>query len=219
MQALAQVVAERMGGRFAYDELEARYAAAAAERKRAAGSLVVGVGQLRVGLARHRALLFKALADAVKLPCRLLRGPVHLGAPVLASGAGLCCCVRGELCRTPAGGREHTGGAKRWRSPACCCAGCCRGLSSCTRRNVVEARDMRAAVQEFSQLRLLDIALRAHLLCRPAHLYLTLLARMAACGASMTRPAPVQGRTGSRARWRRCWCAARAARASCWWSW
>ena len=82
VQALAQVVSERMGGRFAYDELEARYAAAAAERKRAAGSLVVGVGQLRVGLARHRALLFKALADAVKLPCRLLRGPVHLGAPV-----------------------------------------------------------------------------------------------------------------------------------------
>lgn len=84
MQALAQVVAERMGGRSAYDELATRYAASAAERKRAAGSLVVRVGELRVGLARHRALLFKALADACKLPCRLLRGPVHLGAPVLA---------------------------------------------------------------------------------------------------------------------------------------
>ena len=31
VQALAQVVAERMGGRFAYDELEARYAAAVAD--------------------------------------------------------------------------------------------------------------------------------------------------------------------------------------------
>jgi len=78
---LAQVVAERMGGRCAYDELEHRYAVVAAERKAAAGSLVVRVGDLAVGLARHRALLFKALADACKLPCRLLRGPAHLGAP------------------------------------------------------------------------------------------------------------------------------------------
>lgn len=80
-QALAQVVAERMGGRFAYDELEARYAAAAAQRKAAAGGLVTRIGDLQVGLARHRALLFKALADACELPCRLLRGPMHLGAP------------------------------------------------------------------------------------------------------------------------------------------
>jgi len=75
------VVAERMGGRFAYDELEARYAAAAAQRKAAAGGLVTRIGDLQVGLARHRALLFKALADACELPCRLLRGPMHLGAP------------------------------------------------------------------------------------------------------------------------------------------
>ncbi|KAK9832796.1 hypothetical protein WJX81_001956 [Elliptochloris bilobata] len=95
IRALAQVVAERMGGRFAYDELDARYAAAAAERKRAAGGLVVGVGELRIGLARHRALLFKALADACKLPCRLLRGPVHLG-PHGKSGAVAAVLVRGE---------------------------------------------------------------------------------------------------------------------------
>ena len=38
------------------------------------------LGALPVGLARHWALLFMALADASELPCQLLRGLSYLGA-------------------------------------------------------------------------------------------------------------------------------------------
>lgn len=41
-------------------------------------SLVLGIGEVKVGLARHRALLFKSLADACRLPCKAVRGE-HLG--------------------------------------------------------------------------------------------------------------------------------------------
>ena len=34
----------------------------------------VPIGALKVGLARHRALLFKFLADSSNLKCRVLRG-------------------------------------------------------------------------------------------------------------------------------------------------
>ena len=43
------------------------------------GSAVIPIGQLSVGLPRHRSLLFKALADACELPCRLLRGRFYTG--------------------------------------------------------------------------------------------------------------------------------------------
>ncbi|KAL8154276.1 hypothetical protein V2J09_012036 [Rumex salicifolius] len=38
------------------------------------GSVVLPVGSLPVGLCRHRALLFKVLADTIDLPCRIVRG-------------------------------------------------------------------------------------------------------------------------------------------------
>lgn len=37
-------------------------------------SLVIPIGEVHVGLARHRALLFKSLADACRLPCKVVRG-------------------------------------------------------------------------------------------------------------------------------------------------
>ncbi|KAK9918746.1 hypothetical protein WJX75_006516 [Coccomyxa subellipsoidea] len=73
IQALARVVAEHMGGKSGHVALSRRYAAA--RRTDARRSLVQPIGALSVGLARHRALLFKALADACELPCRMLRGP------------------------------------------------------------------------------------------------------------------------------------------------
>ena len=80
LQALARVVADQLGGRCSFQELAQRYAPAAADLKARTGSLVLPLGALPVGLARHRALLFKALADASELPCQLLRGPSYLGA-------------------------------------------------------------------------------------------------------------------------------------------
>ncbi|MED6162076.1 copper transport protein ctr1 [Stylosanthes scabra] len=38
------------------------------------GSVVVPIGSLSVGLCRHRAILFKVLADAIDLPCRIAKG-------------------------------------------------------------------------------------------------------------------------------------------------
>jgi len=142
-QALAQVVAERMGGRFAYDELEARYAAAAAQRKAAAGGLVTRIGDLQVGLARHRALLFKALADACELPCRLLRGPMHLGAPPPAptrpSRRSVSCwrlpvCVTGLGCSAGVVGARAAASAAVRRQP-----GPCRDQRPCWRRRAAPA--------------------------------------------------------------------------------
>ena len=77
-QALARVVAEHMGGPAQHRQLSLRYAEATGQLKAQAGSIVLPIGRLRVGLARHRALLFKTLADACELPCRMLRGP-HIG--------------------------------------------------------------------------------------------------------------------------------------------
>ncbi|CAI0469481.1 unnamed protein product [Linum tenue] len=38
------------------------------------GSIVVPIGSLSIGLCRHRTLLFKVLADAIDLPCRIAKG-------------------------------------------------------------------------------------------------------------------------------------------------
>ncbi|KAK9123972.1 hypothetical protein Sjap_013574 [Stephania japonica] len=38
------------------------------------GSVVLSLGKLSIGLCQHRALLFKVLADAIDLPCRIAKG-------------------------------------------------------------------------------------------------------------------------------------------------
>jgi hypothetical protein len=46
---------------------------------------VVLLCRLEVGSLRHRALLFKVLADAVKLPCKLIRGSAMCGSDSAAN--------------------------------------------------------------------------------------------------------------------------------------
>jgi serine/threonine-protein kinase CTR1 len=72
---LAQMVADFMGGAAASDDelLEAWHANTTKMTQRI-GSIVLPIGVLRPGLGRHRALLFKVMADSVGLPCRLVRG-------------------------------------------------------------------------------------------------------------------------------------------------
>lgn len=74
-QALARVVSDNMGGQSNHAGLARDYRNFARGLKARRRSLVLPIGALRVGLPRHRALLFKALADACELPCRMLRGP------------------------------------------------------------------------------------------------------------------------------------------------
>ena len=59
--------------------LEERSRAAMWSLQRQRRSRVVSLGSIRVGVFRHRALLFKYIADSdqVKLPCRLVRGQEH----------------------------------------------------------------------------------------------------------------------------------------------
>ena len=74
-QALATVVSDHMGGARDYESLSSAYSEFQAQLKDRLQSRILPIGALSVGLARHRALLFKTLADACELPCRLLRGP------------------------------------------------------------------------------------------------------------------------------------------------
>lgn len=52
--------------------------------KETLGSMVLPLGSLTIGLARHRALLFKVLADSVGVPCRLVKGQQYTGSDDVA---------------------------------------------------------------------------------------------------------------------------------------
>ncbi|KAG2433495.1 hypothetical protein HYH02_012613 [Chlamydomonas schloesseri] len=103
IQVVARVVCERFGG--AYDTeaaLDHFWHASSAAEKRRTRSAVVPLCRLDVGSARHRALLFKVLADAAKLPCRLVRGAALCG-----SEAGVAALV---AVPAPTGGGSRGGG-------------------------------------------------------------------------------------------------------------
>ena len=78
-QKLAQMACDHLGGACSHAELLERYPPEAARLKQANNSVVMPIGQLRVGLSRHRALLLKVLADECQLPCRIMRGEFYLG--------------------------------------------------------------------------------------------------------------------------------------------
>ncbi|KAI5075351.1 hypothetical protein GOP47_0009427 [Adiantum capillus-veneris] len=84
---IAELVADQMGGPVDNaDLLLQNWKASSAALRLAVGNVVVPLGRLVVGLGRHRALLFKlskfsktaricqVLADAVGIPCQLIKG-------------------------------------------------------------------------------------------------------------------------------------------------
>ena len=78
--ALARAVAERLGGPAPDDgALAGRWAEVAYDLRVELGRLTFPIGQLRCGLRRHRALLFKAVADRLGVPSRLVRGRYYCG--------------------------------------------------------------------------------------------------------------------------------------------
>lgn len=80
-----------MGGAYGVDseaEMQQRWAASSAEVRRRRGRPIVPAAQLRVGLGVHRALLFKFLADASNVPCRLIGSGACKGEHLLAADAG-----------------------------------------------------------------------------------------------------------------------------------
>ncbi|PRQ15915.1 putative protein kinase TKL-CTR1-DRK-2 family [Rosa chinensis] len=80
VRKLALLVANSMGGPVAnpYNMLKA-WQNLSQSLKATLGSMVLPLGSLTIGLARHRALLFKALADSVGIPCRLVKGQQYTG--------------------------------------------------------------------------------------------------------------------------------------------
>ncbi|CAH1435745.1 unnamed protein product [Lactuca virosa] len=73
---LAKLVCNRMGGTTlsGEDELVSMWKECSEDLKDCLGSVVLPMGSLSVGLCRHRALLFKILADTIDLPCRIAKG-------------------------------------------------------------------------------------------------------------------------------------------------
>ncbi|XP_050899067.1 probable serine/threonine-protein kinase SIS8 isoform X2 [Lathyrus oleraceus] len=82
---LAILVAEYMGGSVENPESMLRaWRSLSFSLKATLGSMVLPLGSLTMGLARHRALLFKVLADSLGIPCRLVKGMQYTGSDDVA---------------------------------------------------------------------------------------------------------------------------------------
>ncbi|XP_044466257.1 probable serine/threonine-protein kinase SIS8 isoform X2 [Mangifera indica] len=85
VQKLAVLVAEHMGGPVGDPENMLRgFQSLSYSLKATLGSMVLPLGSLTIGLARHRALLFKVIADSVSIPCRLVKGHQYTGSDDVA---------------------------------------------------------------------------------------------------------------------------------------
>ncbi|KAL3676827.1 hypothetical protein R1sor_026775 [Riccia sorocarpa] len=79
-QKIALIVVQNMGGPVGSDtEMLDRWRKASWDVKKSMQNVVLTLGGLTIGLTRHRALLFKVLADRVGLPCQLVKGRHYPG--------------------------------------------------------------------------------------------------------------------------------------------
>nr|BAC80147.1 constitutive triple response 1-like protein kinase [Delphinium hybrid cultivar] len=76
VEQLGRLVCIHMGGAASPDEsdLAPRWKECSEVLKDCLDSVVIPVGSISIGLCRHRALLFKVLADIIDLPCRIAKG-------------------------------------------------------------------------------------------------------------------------------------------------
>ncbi|XP_027339916.1 probable serine/threonine-protein kinase SIS8 isoform X1 [Abrus precatorius] len=82
---LAIIVSDYMGGSVEDPESMSRaWRSLSYSLKATLGSMVLPLGSLTIGLARHRALLFKVLADSLGIPCRLVKGLQYIGSDDVA---------------------------------------------------------------------------------------------------------------------------------------
>ncbi|KAI9191595.1 hypothetical protein LWI28_010557 [Acer negundo] len=80
IQKVADIVVERMGGPVGgADEIYGRWITRRTELRNSLNTNIFPLGCLDVGLSRHRALLFKVLADKINLPCMLVKGSYYTG--------------------------------------------------------------------------------------------------------------------------------------------
>ncbi|WOH07016.1 hypothetical protein DCAR_0626445 [Daucus carota subsp. sativus] len=76
VEKLGKLVAVYMGGTFPLEQgdLHVHWNMLSKQIRELRKCIVVPVGSLSMGLCRHRAILFKKLADSIGLPCRIARG-------------------------------------------------------------------------------------------------------------------------------------------------
>lgn len=80
VRQLATLVSDYMGGPVGVpDNMFRAWKSLSYSLKSTIRSMVLPLGSLTIGLARHRALLFKVLADSVDIPCRLVKGQLYTG--------------------------------------------------------------------------------------------------------------------------------------------
>ncbi|XP_010259069.1 PREDICTED: serine/threonine-protein kinase EDR1 isoform X2 [Nelumbo nucifera] len=80
VQKLADLVTDHMGGPVRDANIMlARWMERNTELRASLHTNVLPIGSLNIGLSRHRALLFKVLADNVGIPCRLVKGSHYTG--------------------------------------------------------------------------------------------------------------------------------------------
>lgn len=80
LQRIADLVAENMGGPVTdADDMLTRWTVISYKLRTSLNNIVLPLGRLQIGLSRHRALLFKVLADCVGIPCRVVKGSHYTG--------------------------------------------------------------------------------------------------------------------------------------------
>ncbi|XP_073270471.1 probable serine/threonine-protein kinase SIS8 isoform X2 [Primulina huaijiensis] len=85
VQNLATLVSDHLGGPVSNpDKILIAWRNHSYSLKVNHGSMVLPLGSLTIGLARHRALLFKILADSLDIPCCLVKGQEYTGSDEVA---------------------------------------------------------------------------------------------------------------------------------------
>ncbi|XP_010498195.1 PREDICTED: serine/threonine-protein kinase EDR1-like [Camelina sativa] len=85
VRKLAVLVADYMGGPVVEPDSTLRaWWSLSYSLKATLRSMVLPLGSLTIGLARHRALLFKVLCDSVGVPCRIVKGQQYTGSDDVA---------------------------------------------------------------------------------------------------------------------------------------
>ncbi|CAN6323917.1 unnamed protein product [Urochloa humidicola] len=80
VRRIAEVVAEHMGGPVIdANEMYTRWLGKSIEQRTSHQTSLLPIGRIEIGLSRHRALLFKILADSVGIPCKLVKGSHYTG--------------------------------------------------------------------------------------------------------------------------------------------
>ncbi|XP_042452182.1 probable serine/threonine-protein kinase SIS8 [Zingiber officinale] len=80
VQKIADLVVCNMGGPVDdTNDIQRKWTLRSCELQNSLNTIVLPLGSLEIGLSRHRALLFKVLADRINLPCKLVKGSCYAG--------------------------------------------------------------------------------------------------------------------------------------------